>query len=99
MIWQASLFGLILVSIASFYMVVTNKFWQIGLIGIAISFAGAYHSYNKYEQYKFEQIHNADAILQYIDTMPIKELRNKMKACQIDQSNCVIVFAEEKGNQ
>jgi|688.fasta_scaffold509905_3 hypothetical protein len=52
--------------------------------------------YGKYELEKFENIHNNDAILTYIDTMSVVDLRNKLKACQIDSSNCTIVFPQSK---
>lgn len=62
---------------------------------IILAFAGSF-IYKKYELEVFQQVHNNDAVFSYIDTMNIIELRNKLKACQIDSSNCTIVFAHEK---
>lgn len=55
-----------------------------------------YKLYGKYELEKFENVHNNDVVFSYIDTMTATDLRNKLKACQIDASNCTIVFPHEK---
>ena len=71
------------------------------LVGWCIPFAivlviVGYKLYGKYELEKFENVHNNDAVLSYIDTMTAVDLRNKLKACQIDSVNCTIVFPHEK---
>lgn len=66
----------------------------IALFPLAIY--GVVHYHTKYELYHFEQIHNNDMVLAYIDSMTVQELRNKLKACQLNADNCTIVFAQQK---
>ncbi len=68
--------------------------WSIPVIIVVVIVS--FKLYGKYELEKFENVHNNDVVFSYIDTMSAVELRNKLKACQIDSSNCTIVFPQNK---
>jgi predicted nucleic acid-binding protein len=78
------------------YAYITRNNYVVCIVISAGLIFGNVVSYKKYELYYFEEIHNADAVMAYIDTMPVPDLRNKLKSCQIDKSNCTIVFVQKK---
>jgi hypothetical protein len=65
------------------------------VVVIAIISGIGFKLYSKYEIEKFQDIHNNEVVFSYIDSMSIVDLRNKLKACQIDSSNCTIVFPQK----
>ena len=77
-------------------MIFNNK--HIGIISIAVVIFAifAFSHLRNAEQSTFEDVHNIDALFAHIDQMPINELRNKMKACTVDKTNCTIVFVEKQ---
>ncbi len=48
-----------------------------------------------YNQYKMEQTHEIEMTIRYIDQMSPLDLKNKLKTCMINQSNCSLVFVEQ----
>lgn len=79
------------------YLAYTKKIhYGFAVALIPLSVYGVVHCYTKYELYSFEQIHNNDMVLTYIDTMSVQDLRNKLKSCQLNRDNCTIVFAQQK---
>lgn len=65
------------------------------VVVIAIISGIGFKLYGKYEIEKFQDVHNNDVVFTYIDSMNIVDLRNKLKACQIDSNNCTIVFPQK----
>jgi preprotein translocase subunit SecF len=51
--------------------------------------------FETYHQYKMEQTHEIEMTFKYIDQMNPLELKNKLKTCMINQSNCTFVFVEQ----
>lgn len=69
---------------------------SLGVVVVLAIVSGiSYKLYGKYEIEKFQDIHNNDMVLAYIDSMSTIDLKNKLKACQINSNNCTIVFPQK----
>lgn len=68
---------------------------RIAYIVPVILLIGSYFLYQHHQQIVFESIHDNEVLFKYIDQMNVNDLRNKMKLCVIDQTNCTFVFAEK----
>lgn len=62
---------------------------------VVVIFGAGYKLFGKYEIEKFEEVHNNEVLFSYIDSMSVVDLRNKLKACQINTNNCILVFPQK----